>query len=60
MNRREVLTLLGAAGASAWPVRAWAQRVALPVVGHMHAGTAEANRDEVSAFEQGLKEHGYG
>jgi putative ABC transport system substrate-binding protein len=31
----------------------------MPVIGHMHAGTAEANKDEVLAFEQGLKRNGY-
>ena len=57
-NRREFITFLGGA-AAAWPVMARAQRVTLPVIGHMHAGAAEGNRDETSAFEQGLKQSGY-
>jgi putative ABC transport system substrate-binding protein len=58
MNRREVFTLLGAAGA-AWPVGAWGQRAERPVLAHIHAGTLEGNRDEVAAFEEGLKQGGY-
>ena len=58
MKRREFITLVGGAAAS-WPVGARAQRVARPVIGHMHAGAAEGNRDEVLAFEEGLKQHGY-
>jgi len=54
IRRRNLLTFLGSA-AAAWPMGAWAQRVARPVIGHMHATTAEANRDEVLAFEEGLK-----
>jgi putative ABC transport system substrate-binding protein len=56
MRRREFITWAG--GAVAWPVVAWAQQ-AMPVIGHMHAGTAEDNRDEVAAFEQGLGQLGY-
>jgi putative ABC transport system substrate-binding protein len=56
MKRREFITLVG--GAAAWPVVASGQK-AMPVIGHMHAGVASANRDEVTAFEQGLKQRGY-
>src|SRR5690349_24984099 len=58
-RRREFITLLGGAVAAAWPLGANAQRAALPVIGHMHAGAAEGNRDEILAFKEGLKQHGY-
>src|SRR5215213_6417264 len=59
MNQREVLTLGSAAGA-AWPVGAWGQQhVARPIIGYIHATTADANREEVAAFEEGLKQRGY-
>jgi ABC-type uncharacterized transport system substrate-binding protein len=59
MRRREFITFLGGAVGTAWPVGARAQQGPPLVIGHMHAGAAEANRDEVVAFEQGLKQHGY-
>src|SRR3954469_18247550 len=57
MRRREFISLVGGA-AAAWPMVARAQQ-AVPVIGHMHAGTAEDNRDQVAAFEQGLGQLGY-
>jgi len=58
MKRREFIALVGGAAAT-WPSIVRAQPAAMPVIGHMHAGTAEANKDEVLAFEQGLKRNGY-
>jgi putative ABC transport system substrate-binding protein len=57
MRRREVIALLG--GAAAWPLAARAQQGPLPVVAHMHAGDAEANRLSVKLFEDALRQSGF-
>jgi putative tryptophan/tyrosine transport system substrate-binding protein len=57
MRRREFITIVG--GAVAWPLSVRAQQAAMPVVGFMMAGSRLALRDEVTAFEAGLKETGF-
>jgi putative tryptophan/tyrosine transport system substrate-binding protein len=57
VNRREVMTLLS--GAAAWPFAARAQQQALPVVGFIRDGSADANARYAAAFRKGLNETGY-
>jgi putative ABC transport system substrate-binding protein len=56
MKRRAFIKLLG--GASAWSISARAQQPALPVVGFIRNGSADASAPFANAFRKGLNETG--
>jgi len=58
IGRRELLVALGGA-AAAWPLAARGQQPAVPVIGFLHGGSAEANQGFTSTFRQGLKQTGF-
>ena len=57
MKRREFIAGIGSA--AAWPLAAWAQQSALPVVGFLSAQSADDSKFLTVPFLQSLKEIGY-
>ena len=57
--RREFITLVGGAAASAWALAARAQRATVPVIGFLHPTSPDAFPDRLRGFRQGLREMGY-
>jgi putative ABC transport system substrate-binding protein len=58
MRRREFIRLFSSS-VVAWPLIARAQQAAVPVVGFLNSGSAEALQSLVAAFRHGLSESGY-
>jgi putative ABC transport system substrate-binding protein len=58
MRRREFIRFLGST-VVAWPLTARAQQAAMPVIGFLNSGSAEAFKSLVATFRQGLSESGY-
>src|SRR5262245_66498270 len=58
IQRRKFLATLGGAVA-AWPLAARAQQPAMSVVGFLGAGARGPLREQIAAFQEGLKESGY-
>jgi putative ABC transport system substrate-binding protein len=58
MKRREFMLALG--GVAAWPLVSRAQQYAMPVIGFLHLGKADAyTNNALAAFRRGLRETGY-
>jgi hypothetical protein len=58
MRRREFIRLI-AGSTVAWPLAVRAQQAAMPLIGYLDSGSAEASVEIVAAFLKGLKEVGY-
>jgi putative ABC transport system substrate-binding protein len=57
IKRRELITLLG--GTALWPLGAYAQQPAMPVIGYLSARSPEDTAHLVEAFRRGLGETGF-
>lgn len=59
MKRREFFGVVGGAAAGTWPLTAWAQQPAMPVIGLLGTVSPGPYARFVADFREGLKEVGY-
>jgi hypothetical protein len=52
IRRRDFIAVLG--GAATWPLAAWAQQSAIPVIGFLNDTTPETYEPFVASFRRGL------
>src|SRR6186997_938945 len=57
MRRREFLGAIGSV--AAWPLAAWAQQPAMPLIGFLHGGSQREWAHLIEAFRQGLSQAGF-
>src|ERR1051326_86249 len=57
MRRRRFLGVLG--GAAAWPMSAWSQQLAIPIIGFLSGRSAVESQIHVAAFQKGLGDLGF-
>jgi putative tryptophan/tyrosine transport system substrate-binding protein len=58
MRRREFIKVVTGT-AAAWPLGAWAQQPAMPLIAYLSPTSSAMPQDRLRAFRQGLKETGY-
>src|SRR5438309_5553358 len=58
MRRREFLTLVGGASVP-WPLAAWAQQPAMPVIGLLDQRSPDELAAHLRGFRQGLRDSGF-
>ena len=57
MRRRNFIAAIG--GVATWPIAAWAQQSAMPVIGFLSSSSLELSREYLATFHQSLAKTGY-